>query len=177
KAGNNRDMAFVDDGRFLAAFHELGDLQDVTDVVEELRETYGEPAEEAKLNCVFDGKWYGIPYYFIGQGMFARKDWMSEKGIETKPHYTYEEMRDIALEISDPSKKRFGWGMTVNRSGDANGMIESVINAYGGSMTDNQGVKVDLNCPETIDGVNFLAEIFTSDKYKSMLPPGIQSWT
>lgn len=177
KAGNNRDMAFVDDGRFLAAFHELGDLQDVTDVVEELRETYGEPAEEAKLNCVFDGKWYGIPYYFIGQGMFARKDWMSEKGIETKPHYTYEEMRDIALEISDPSKKRFGWGMTVNRSGDANGMIESVINAYGGSMTDNQGVKVELNSPETIDGVSFLAEIFTSDKYKSMLPPGIQSWT
>jgi multiple sugar transport system substrate-binding protein len=44
KAGNARDMAFVDDGRFLAEFHELGDLEDVTDVVEELKKTYGDPA-------------------------------------------------------------------------------------------------------------------------------------
>lgn len=177
KAGNNRDMAFVDDGRFLAEFHELEDLEDVTDVVEELKKKYGDPSPESQLNCVFDGKWYGIPYYFIGQGMFARKDWFSEKGIAIKEYYTYEEIRDICLEISDPSKKRFGWGMTVNRSGDANGMIESVINAYGGAMTDNSGRKVRLNSPETIEGVNFLADIFTNPKYKKMLPPGIESWT
>ncbi|SDS86868.1 extracellular solute-binding protein [Microlunatus soli] len=177
KAGNARDMAFVDDGRFLAQFHELGDLEDVTDIVDELKKTYGEPAQEAQLNCVFDGKWYGIPYYFIGQGYFGRKDWFAEKGIETKDYYTYEELRDICLEISDPSKKRFGWGMTVNRSGDANGMIESVINAYGGAMTDNTGRKVELDSPETVEAVNFLAEIFTKDKYKKMLPPGIESWT
>ncbi|QGN34763.1 extracellular solute-binding protein [Microlunatus sp. Gsoil 973] len=177
KARNARDMAFVDDGRFLAEFHELGDLEDVTDVVEDLKKTYGDPAPEAQLNCVFDGKWYGIPYYFIGQGMFARKDWFAEKGIQTKEYYSYQELRDICLEISDPSKKRFGWGMTVNRSGDANGMIEGVINAYGGAMTDNTGRKVKLYSSETIDGVNFLAEIFTSPKYKKMLPPGIESWT
>lgn len=177
KAGNARDMAFVDDGRFLAEFHELGDLEDVTDVVEDLKKQFGDPAPEAQLNCVFDGKWYGIPYYFIGQGYFARKDWFSEKGIETKEYYSYEELRDICLEISDPTKKRFGWGMTVNRSGDANGMIESVINAYGGAMTDNTGRKVQLDSPETRDAVNFLAEIFTKPKYKPMLPPGIESWT
>ncbi|GAB3916100.1 ABC transporter substrate-binding protein [Microlunatus endophyticus] len=177
KAGNNRDMAFVDDGRFLAEFHELGDLEDVTDVVEELKKTWGEPSPEAQLNCVFDGKWYGIPYYFIGQGMFARKDWFADKGIKTKEYYSYEELRDICLEISDPTKKRYGWGMTVNRSGDANGMIEGVINCYGGAMTDNTGRKVKLYSSETIDGVSFLADIFTSPKYKPMLPPGIGSWT
>ncbi|HEY9293040.1 MAG TPA: extracellular solute-binding protein [Microlunatus sp.] len=177
KAGNARNMAFVDDGRFLAEFHELGDLEDVTDIVEELKKTYGEPSQESQLNCVFDGKWYGIPYYFIGQGYFARKDWMSEKGIDTKEHYSFEELRDICMEISDPSKKRFGWGMTVNRSGDANGMIEGVINAYGGAMTDNSGRKVVLNSDETIDAITFLADIFTKDTYKKMLPPGIESWT
>ena len=177
KAGNAREMAFVDDGRFLAEFHELGDLEDVTDVVDDLKKKYGSPSPEAERNCVFDGKWYGIPYYFIGQGYFGRKDWFGEKGIDTKEYYSYEELRDICLEISDPSKKRFGWGMTVNRSGDANGMIESVINAYGGAMTDNSGRKVQLDSSETREAVAFLADIFTKDKYKPMLPPGIESWT
>jgi multiple sugar transport system substrate-binding protein len=86
-------------------------------------------------------------------------------------------MRDIALEISDPAQRRFGWGMTINRSGDANGMIEALINAYGGSVVDNAGRKVTFDSPETVQAVTFLGDIYTNPKYAPMLPPGVAAWT
>lgn len=177
KGGVARDLAFMTDSRFVAQFQALGDLEDVTDIVKTLTARYGEPTAESKNFCVFDGKWYAIPYHFIGIGSFLRKDWMQEKGISPKDVYTWEELRDLCLAISDPAKRRFGWGMTVNRSGDANGMIEALINAYGGSIASNDGRKVTFNSPETVQAVTFLGDIYTNPKYKPMLPPGVAAWT
>jgi multiple sugar transport system substrate-binding protein len=177
KGGVARDLAFMTDSRFVAQFHSLGDLEDVTDVVQALTAKYGEPSAEAKNYCVFDGKWYAIPYHFIGIGSFLRKDWMQDKGITPKDVYSWEELRDLCLAISDPAKRRFGWGMTVNRSGDGNGMIEALLNAYGGSVASNDGQKVTFDSPETVQAVTFLGDIYTNPKYQPMLPPGVASWT
>jgi multiple sugar transport system substrate-binding protein len=177
KGGVARDLAFMTDSRFVAQFHSLGDLEDVTDVVKALTAKYGEPTAESKNFCVIDGKWYAIPYHFIGIGSFLRKDWMKDKGITPKDVYSWEELRDLCLEISDPGKRRYGWGMTVNRSGDANGMIEGLINAYGGSIISDDGKKVMFDSPETVRAVTFLGDIYTNAKYKPMLPPGVAAWT
>lgn len=177
KAGTTRDLAFMSDERFVGQLQNLGDLEDVTDVVEEMKALYGEPATEATNFCVFNGRWYAIPYHFIAAGMFLRKDWYAEKGLPLKPTYTWEELRDNALEVSDPAQRRFGWGITINRSGDANGFIESVINAYGGAIADNTGRRVVFNSPETVEAVTFIGDIYTNPKYEPMLPPGIESWT
>jgi multiple sugar transport system substrate-binding protein len=177
KGGVARDLAFMTDSRFVAQFHSLGDLEDLTDIVTKLKATYGEPSAESTNFCVFDGKWFAIPYHFISTGSFLRKDWMKEKNIAPKDVYSWEELRDLCLEISDPAKRRFGWGMTVNRSGDANGMIEALINAYGGAIADNDGTKVRFDSPETVQAVTFLGDIYTNPKFKPMLPPGVAAWT
>lgn len=177
RAGTTRDLAFMSDERFVGQLQNLGDLEDVTDVVEEMKTLYGEPATEATNFCVFNGRWFAIPYHFIAAGMFLRKDWYAEKGLPIKPTYTWEELRDNALEVSDPAQRRFGWGITINRSGDANGFIESVINCYGGAIADNTGQKVVFNSPETVEAVSFIGDIYTNPKYEPMLPPGIASWT
>jgi multiple sugar transport system substrate-binding protein len=67
--------------------------------------------------------------------------------------------------------------MTVNRSGDANGLIEALINSYGGSVASNDGTKVTFDSPETVQAVTFLGDIYTNAKYKPMLPPGVAAWT
>jgi multiple sugar transport system substrate-binding protein len=177
KANIPRDMAFMIDVRFVGQLHNLGDLTDVTDVVEEMKGLYGEPPAEANTYCVFDGRWYAIPYHFIADGMYLRKDWYAEKGIPLKPYYSWEELRDNALEVSDPAQRRFGWGLTINRSGDANGFIENVVRTYGGSIISNDGRTVVFNSPETVEAVSFIGDIYTNPKYKPMLPPGIESWT
>ena len=156
---------------------QFGDLLDVTDVVNQLQDAYG-PVEDAfKFELVVDNKWYGIPYSTQSTGLFVRKDWFAEKGVKVEDLKTFENMRDIALQISDPSKNRFGWGMSYNRSGDGNYQVESILWAYGGAINSNDGQKVTFNSPETIAAIQFLADIHTNPKYKNMLPPGVASWT
>jgi multiple sugar transport system substrate-binding protein len=83
----------------------------------------------------------------------------------------------VALQISDPSKNRYGWGMTTNRSGDGNTQVLSIVNAWGGSINNNDGTKVTFNSPETVAAITFLSDIHTNAKYKNMLPPGVEGWT
>ncbi len=158
-------------------WNQFGDLLDVTDVVTQLQDAYG-PAEDAfKTELFVDNKWVGVPYSTQVTGLFARKDWLAEKGIKPEEIKTFENMRDIALQISDPSKNRYGWGMTTNRSGDGNYQVESILWAYGGAINDNDGLKVTFNSPETVAAISFLADIHTNPKYKNMLPPGVAGWT
>ncbi len=175
KAGNVADMAFVDAGRFVSQMQELDLIEDVTDVVDEVVGKLGPAGGTAEYALKIDGKWWGIPFYTMGSGWFARKDWLEEKGIAYDDLKTLEDIRDAALEISGDG--RYGWGLTVNRGGDANGLVESTVNTYGGGISDDAGEKVVFKSDETIEAVRFLAEIYTSDKYKPMLPPGVMSWT
>jgi len=152
--------------------------EDVTDVVEKAVSLYGDvlPAT-AVNNAKFDGKWWAVPFMCTTGGWFARKDVFQAAGIDVNTLDTWDKRRDAALKVSDPDKKMWGWGMTVNRSGDGHGLILGVIQAYGGSFTDASGQKVTFNSPQTLAAAEWLAETYTSDKYKKMLPPGIASWT
>jgi multiple sugar transport system substrate-binding protein len=174
KSGNVQDMQYVD--RFVSQFAQLGDIIDVTDVVEEMQKIYGPVEDYIKNALVLNGKWMAIPFFANAGGWFVRKDWLADKGMKVEDIKTYENARDVALAISDPAKNRFGWGMTVNQGGDANGLIEDCIQAYGGAMNDDTGKKVTLNSPETVAAVTFLADIYTNAKYKNMLPPGVGGW-
>lgn len=174
KAGNGPDIAYFD--RFVPELYQLGNIVDVSDVVGQISDAYGAPEDNVRINASVGGKYYGIPYSTQGAGYFARKDWLAEKNIKISDVKTYENLRDVALEISDPSRNRYGWGMTVNQSGDGNGLIQSVINAYGGAGASDDGKKAIFNSPETVQAVTFLGDIYTNAKYKNMLPPGVQSW-
>lgn len=175
KAGNPPDIGYFD--RFAPEFYQLQDTLDVSDAVNDIQMAYGAAEDNVRINTTFDGKWYAIPYFTSGSGWFARKDWLSEKGIKIEDVKTFENLRDVALQISDPAKGRYGWGMTVNQSGDGNGLINGIINAYGGAGASDDGKKATLNSPEAVAAVTFLADIYTNPKYKNMLPPGVNSWT
>jgi multiple sugar transport system substrate-binding protein len=175
KSNNSVDMAYLD--RFVSQFVQLNDLEDVSDVVEELQKAYGPVEDVARIALTFNGKWYGIPFFTNAGGYFARKDWLAEKNIDPKSVKTWENMRDAAFAISDPSKNRFGWGFTVNKSGDGNGVIQDCMHAYGASVASDDGKKVVFNSPETLAAITFLADIYTNPKWKNMLPPGVNGWT
>jgi multiple sugar transport system substrate-binding protein len=175
KSGSVQEMMYG--ATYAPQWHQLDDIVDVSDVVEELQKVYGPVEDGAKIDAFFDGKWYGIPYQSNAGGYFLRKDWLDEKGIKADDVKTWENARDVALQISDPSKNRFGWGNTWNRSGDGNTNIQGPLYAYGGAFVNNEGTKVVFNSPETVAAISFLADIFTNAKYRNMLPPGVNSWT
>jgi multiple sugar transport system substrate-binding protein len=176
EAGNPPDLAYhtlsVPQLKFLDT------LEDVTDIVEEAVKLYGDavPVTAAK-NAMVDGRWWSVPYQSNSGGWFLRKDVLQAAGVDPMTLDTWDKRRDAALKASDASKEMWGWGLTINKSGDGHGVIMGVIQAFGGSITDKSGQKVTWNSPETVAAVKWLAETYTDPKYKPMLPPGIESWT
>ncbi len=151
-------------------------VEPVTDVVNEMVETYGAAPYGQRVSNLIDGEWYGVPYMMSGGGMWARKSIFESKGIDAVTLGTYEAARDACLEVSDPSADVYGWGLTYNTGGDATGFVQGVIQNWGGHYTNEDASEVTFNSPETLAAVEFLTEIYTSDTYAPMIPPGLASW-
>jgi len=176
EAGNPPDLSYH--VLSIPQMYALDILEDMTDVVEQAISQYGAVVPRiAEFNAKIDGKWWAVPFMSVTGAYFARRDVFEAKGIDVNTLDTWDAMRDAALEVSDPDNQMWGWGFSINRSGDAHGLILGVIQGFGGSFTDETGLVVTFNSPETVAAVEWLSEIYTSDKYKPMLPPGVESWT
>ncbi|MCC6457797.1 MAG: extracellular solute-binding protein [Caldilineaceae bacterium] len=151
-------------------------VEPVDDAVQEMIGLYGAPPYGQEVANLIDGVWYGIPYNMQGGGQFARRSVFEAVGIDPDTLASYEQRRDACLEASDPAADMYGWGLTVNTGGDATGTIQGIIQNWGGHYTNEDISEVTFNSPETIAAVQFLAEIYTSEKYAPMLPPGVGSW-
>jgi multiple sugar transport system substrate-binding protein len=177
QAGNPPDIAYTSNVS-IAQMHLLDLLEDVTDVVEEAERRYGAtmPGSSPHKNAQFDGVWKGIPYLANSGAWFARGDKLAEAGIDpTTDLETYDQRREAALAIS--SDDFWGWGLTPNQSGDGYGFLISLINSFGGSYTDETGLIVTFDSPETLAAVEWLTDLYTNEMYAPALPPGILSWT
>ncbi len=176
QAGNPPDLGYH--GLSIPQMYSYDLVEDMSDLMAQITALYGDVVPVgAKDNAFIDGKWWAIPFTSYTGAWFARKDLFEAKGIDVYSLDTWDSRRDAALAISDPSNNVWGWGFTVNQSGDGTGLIEGVIQAFGGSYTDETGLKVVFNSPETVAGVSWLADIYTNPKYAPMLPPGVMSWT
>jgi multiple sugar transport system substrate-binding protein len=164
--------------RLVQALYSQNAIEPVSDAVAEATELYGEPPFGQRNTNIIEGEWWGIPYMMSGGGHFARKSIFEAAGIDPLADLpTWDDRREGALTVSRPEEELYGWGLTVNSGGDATGFVEGVIQNWGGHYTNEDITEVTFNSPETLAAVTWIAEIFTSEKYAPMVPPGIMSWT
>jgi multiple sugar transport system substrate-binding protein len=176
QAGNSPDAFFQDISTRQYEFQ--GVLDDADAVTKEAIQKYGDTYPGYIETTVIKDKWYGLPFYGRAGGAYIREDWFQEAGLDpVKDIETYDKMRDAALKISDPSKQRWGWGMTPNRSGDGTTNVQQPIMRFGGTIQDKDGQKITFNSPETIAGFNWLKETYSDKKWEKMWPAGLLSWT
>jgi len=175
QAGDAPDLLIHDPG--VRNFVTLGLVQPVDELVAEATAAYGEPIPGAKFDNIVDDVWYGVPFFTRAGGYYIRKDVFDANGIDpiAGTEY-YETMRETALAISKPDENMWGWGVTVNRSGDGQSVVQNVIYRYGGTLQDETGDKVTFNSPETVEALKWLAATYTEDQWAPMLPPGVLSW-
>lgn len=175
-AGNPPDLGY--NQLSIPQLYSLDILEDVTDVVEQAIALYGDvvPAT-AEFNGKFDGRWYAVPFMSVTGAWFARRDLFEAAGIDLNSLQSWDDYRDAALAVSDPDNNVWGWGLSINRSGDAHGLIQGVLHGFGASFTDETGMVVALNSPEAVAAVTWLADIYTNPMYAPMLPPGVEAWT
>ncbi len=157
----------------------LGIVQDVGDIVEEAQNRYGNlmTGINADTNSTYNDVWYAIPYIGNGPGLFMRGDKLEGTGMAAEDLGTWDARRDACLAMSDPDNEFWGWGLTINQSGDGFGFIEGLVQSFGGHYTDESGTIVTYDSPETVAAVEWLAETYDRNgKYADMLPPGVESW-
>jgi multiple sugar transport system substrate-binding protein len=178
RAGNPPDFAYTSNVS-IPQMHLLDLLEDVTDVVEEAISRYGNvmPGINAEKTGQFDGRWKAVPFLATTTGAFIRGDKLQELGIDPQSLETWEQRREAALAMSDPDNEFWGWGHTVNQSGDGWGIATSILNAFLGHFTDETGQIVQFNSPETIAAFEFVRETYDRNgKYAPALPPGVEAW-
>lgn len=178
KAGNPPDIAYTSNVS-ISQMSVLDIVEDVSDVVEEAIAKYGNilTGINAEKEGKFNGKWAAIPFLANTTGCFVRGDKLAEHGIDPKTLTSWEARRAAALAMSDPDNEFWGWGVTVNQSGDGWGVVTSILNAFGGHFTDETGTKVTFNSPETVAAYAWIGETYDRNgKYSAMLPPGVESW-
>lgn len=176
QAGDSPDLLIHDVGAL--NMHTLGLLEPVTDLMGEVIQTQGDPIPGARFDSAVGEDWFAVPFFTRSNGLFVRQDIFAEHGLDVvEDTDTLDKLRDSALAVSDPSQNMWGWGMTINRSGDGAALVTEVMFRFGGHLQDETGQLVTLNSPETIAAFEWLRETYGDEKWAPMLPPGILSWT
>lgn len=157
--------------------HQLGTLQPVTDLQNEVIALYGEPNARPKSETFLDGEYMGVTLHSRSDGGWARKDVFDAAGIDLNSIRTYEQLRDACMTVSDPANELWGWGITVNRGGDGQWLIARVLHGWGATWTDESGQIVTLDSPEAITALEWLVDLYTNPQWEPMLPPGVLAWT
>jgi multiple sugar transport system substrate-binding protein len=151
---------------------------DATPLVNRAVQRWGRPYSSARAGHVIDNKWIGLPFYDRTGGYFVREDKFAEAGLPAQSGFTerWDFIKDACYAVSNPSQNFYGWGMTVNRSGDGQSVVNNIIWAWGGAIADPTGQIVTFFSPETIDAVTWLADIYMGSASQQMVPPGVNSW-
>jgi multiple sugar transport system substrate-binding protein len=173
-AGDSPDLFIGNENTF--QFWNLNLVQPVDDIVDWAVKQYGEPAPIQKLYNYIDGKWWAVPSWNATGGYWVRKSWFDEIGFDTAKQHSLQEWLEASVKVSNADKKRWGWGNTVNRSGDGNTNVRSVVYQAGGRVTNAEG-KVAFNSPETVEAYEWLKDVYTNPKWQDAMPPGINAWT
>jgi multiple sugar transport system substrate-binding protein len=176
EAGNPPDLVYH--VRLVQQLYFLDALIPLDDAVAEAESLYGPAPYGQRSQSFIDGNWYAIPYTMHGGGKFTRQDKFEEVGIDPGSDIvTWDDLREACREVTNPAEEFYGWGATVNRSGDGQGLVVDVIQNWGGQITDADMTQLTFNSDQTVAAVEWLTELFTAEEWADTLPPGIMSWT
>jgi multiple sugar transport system substrate-binding protein len=148
----------------------------VGDVVEEVEAMWGKATPKMYIDYFFEDQWWAVPYHQRSDGGWYRRDIWEPAGIDVSQIKRYDQLLEAAAEISDPDNELFGWGMTVNRCGDGNYLINRIKTGWGAAWQDETGQFVTANSPEMIAAMEFIKDVYTNPQWERALPPGVLAW-
>lgn len=175
QAGNAPDLYF--DNIQVRLFQDLGIFQDVSALVTEAEEAYGETTPGMRNAAYFNDAWWGVPWFTRVDGWWARRDLFDAVDVDVDGLTELDARRDAALTVSNPDNDVYGWGISVNRSTDARALIQQVLFNFGSTLQDESGDFVTFDSQESRDALEWIKETYSSDSYATMLPPGWNAWT
>ena len=173
-SGNGPDMLWGNYSTFQLNY--LKTVQPVDDVVAAATKALGKYTPSWPLGNQIDGKWYTVPFFNRSGGWWARKSWFAAKKIDPSTIKDFDAWRTASLAVSDATKRQWGYGNTLNRSGDGENNVKTVWFEGGNRLTDETGQKVLFNTDQSIAAFTWLKDTYSNPQYAKMLPPGVNAW-
>lgn len=125
-----------------------------------------DPASLATFNL--DGKQWLIPMQMNTRYLYYNKTIMKDAGLDPdKPPTTWDELEQMAIKMTDPSKNQFGFGIQ-----DDFFVSTLIIRSNGGYTINPNGNKNELNSPQNIDSLKFVQKLMTADKVSPIATKG-----
>ena len=117
-----------------------------------------------------DGRVHHILYGLAGAVVVARKDLLTQAGVQ-KPPETWEE---LLVQAKKPSRSPvYGLAQPTSNQTDSN-VWEEIMRSYGARMADEQGKKIVLGDykKEVWAFLDYFMEVWNA----GVLPPGVTTW-
>jgi len=174
-AGTPADLLMHTDA--ITDFVQLKVVDPVTDIVNEVAAKWGSPSARQKFDMVKEGQWYYVPYFQRSDGGWFQRPAFEAKGIDIHKIRHYKDLWEACLEVSNPDKELYGWGVTINRCGDGDWFRYRVMHGWGAYVQDETGQYVTIDSPQMVEAMTVMTDLYLKDKWKPMLPPGVLAWT
>lgn len=174
-SGNPADMLMHTDA--ITEMRRMMLIDPVTDIVEKVTAQWGDPSARQKNDFVIDGQWVAVPYFQRSDGGWYQEPVFKDKGIDLTKIRKFTDLWEACLSVSNPDKKMYGWGVTINRGGDGDWFRGRVQHGWGAYLQDKTGQFVTINTPEMVEAMTVMTNLYKDKKWAPMLPPGVLSWT
>jgi multiple sugar transport system substrate-binding protein len=148
----------------------------VSDLVEEIVAKWGDPSARQVIDMYIEDQWRFVPYFQRSDGGWYQAPAFEGAGINLEQVRLYTDLWEACLQVSNPDKELYGWGVTINRSGDGDWWRYRVQHGWGAYKQDETGNYVTFNSPEMVDAMTAMTNLYIDDKWAPMLPPGVLSW-
>ncbi len=179
-AGAGHDIIHNGSSILTRLYHK--NLVDITDIYDQIGRKSGGWIPAAKSLVEVDGRYYGIPMFYILLPMLWRKDLFDQAGL--KPPDTWELAR-VAARTLKP--KGHPTGIQFSQCADANLNWRSLLFSFGGAEADPSGENILVDSKEMREALRFAkalfdegmtAEVFSWDDASDnrYLASGVASW-
>lgn len=145
-------------------------LADLTDVYNSVKDLGGGIWPSLLPSVQVADKIYSIPMQADTSVLYTRLDLCEKATGQRKPPATLDEMEAIMRKVNDPPRL-YGFGMTLGRTPDANGNIQTIIFADGGTLVDKDGNPA-INNEGTLSALTRV-QTWWKDK---LIPPDSPAW-
>jgi multiple sugar transport system substrate-binding protein len=174
-AGNPADMLMHTDA--ITDMRRMMLIDPVGDIVDQVVAKWGDTSARQKNDFIIDGQWVAVPYFQRSDGGWYQEPAFKDKGIDLAKVRLFTDLWEACLTVSNPDKQLYGWGVTINRSGDGDWFRDRVLHGWGAYYQDKAGQIVTINTPEMVEALTVLTNLYKDKKWTPMMPPGILAWT